>query len=314
MYTFSDFMEHFKKRHYCMKTPENKAENAMQAYFEGVSSERVHLITYALKKNNIAIWETTGAGRFNCSFNYVQFPFRNGERAAFHELGHVVDFVSLETIRIPIGRSGWKIRYQTHFRSDEVVLSTGKTLFKTVREEVKVKGQAIYDTLMQALKQEVLSAFPEEVAKEYLWGAEVANTERRLRNKYRNRKGEASAEVQEAIREQQRLDGILNEHNHFRQVRKIVSKSAEYKAFKRKYNVLLDMLSGYIDTSYIFCGHSLSYMHTTGFGNEFFADVFEAETAGDWDSVALTKQFLPKSYAAYQELFAKIIAEASAAA
>ena len=314
LYTFKDFMEHFNKSHYCMKTPENKAEEALTLYFEGGAPERVHAITHALKKNNISIWETTGAGRFNCCFHYVQFPFRKAKRAAFHELGHVIDFNFFETKRIPIGRSGWRVTYNQHFYSDEVILSTGKTLFKTVREEMKDKGQALYDMLMQAFKQEVLTAFPEEVAKEYLFGVEVANTERRLRNKYRRRKNEDSAEVQEAIREQQRLDGILNEHNHFRQVRRIVDKSAENKAFERKYNVLLDMLSGCIDTSYVFPGHSVSYMRTKGFGNEFFADMFEADTAGDLDSVAFAEQVLPKSCAAYRELLAKIIAKASAAA
>lgn len=310
MYTFQDFMEHFKNRHYCMKTPESKAEAAIKEYFEGVSPERIHLITYKLKKDNIAIWDTAGSGKFDPFFHNVQFPYRKARSSAFHEFGHVVDLIHAEMYRKQISRNGWKTIYKSRYYSEEYICSTGKTLHQTVKEEVSSQVQTVYDMLMNAFKQEVLATFPENIAKEYLLRYEMATTERTLSSKYQHSKNRESAEMQAVHQEQMRLSEILHANKYFDSTWKVVQKSIAYKEFDSKYEVLTDMLSGFINITYLLSGHSPSYMKKGGFGNEFFAEMFSAETENREDCLAITEQYLPQSCTAYRELLAKISADA----
>jgi hypothetical protein len=303
-------MEHFKNHHYCMKTPESKAEAAIKEYFEGVSPERIHLITYKLKKDNIAIWDTAGSGKFDPFFHNVQFPYRKARSSAFHEFGHVVDLIHAEMYRKQISRNGWKTIYKSRYYSEEYICSTGKTLHQTVKEEVSSQAQTLYGMLMNAFKQEVLATFPENIAKEYLLRYEMATTERTLSSKYQHSKNRESAEMQAVHQEQMRLSEILHANKYFDSTWKVVQKSIAYKEFDSKYEVLTDMLSGFINITYLLSGHSPSYMKKGGFGNEFFAEMFSAETENREDCLAITEQYLPQSCTAYRELLAKVSADA----
>ena len=63
------------------------------------------------------------------------------------------------------------------------------------------------------------------------------------------------------------------------------------------------MISGVYNTKYLWCGHSRSYMKRKGrFGVEFFADVFAAIATRNEENIGCSSEFLPVSYAAYQEL------------
>lgn len=310
MYCFEDFMDYFANRHYCMKTPEKKTREAMALYFDGVEPERVDLITRKVKALGYSIDESTG-GYFSSFYRAIRFPFRKASRTAFHELGHAVDFIRVDKIVQKIGERT-DTKRKDHYFSSDVVLSTGKTLHQTVKLEANAKANELYMMLREAFDREVLSAFPEDIAKEYVFGGETYNTLRTLRTRYRNFKDRESAEAKVLHQEIGRLEAIMSEHKYFRPVDKIVRKSSEYKAFDGNYSVLFDMLSGCIDTSGLFAGHSRSYMNTNGgFGCEFFADMFSAETAKCREAIELAERYLPQSVAAYRELYAIVQARTS---
>ena len=306
MYVFEDFMEHFNKRHYCMKTPEKKARDAFALYFDGVSPERVDLITHKLIQRNTKLWETSRGGRFNYHYNIVEVPFRKERNLAFHELGHVVDYI--RTDKVPRRNCPSNFRYDPHFYSRDTVLSTGKTLHQTVKEEVKAKAAEIYDMLCLAYRKELLDLLDKDLADAYELCGKVNNALSSVKDKYRCFKNKESAEGRAMQEEIQRLEGIVKEHGYFKGVHVPVHKTEAYKAFDLKYDILLDMLSGAMDTRSIFSGHSRSYMNAKGgFGCEFFANMFAAETMGLQETLTLTAQYLPDSYAAYRELYGVVL-------
>lgn len=310
MYCFEDFMNYFAEHHYCMRTPEKKTREAMAVYFDGVEPERVDLITRKVKAIGYCIDEST-SGCMNYFFRAIRFPFRNARRTAFHELGHAVDFIRLDKIVQKIGERT-DTKWKQHYFSSDIVLSTGKTLHKTVKLEANAKAKELYKVLYEAFDREVLSAFPEETAKEYALGCECHSAIRRLRGKYRYCKNKESTDAKALWNELRHWETIRGKHDYFKAVNKIVDKSSEYKAFNDKYDILSDMLSGCTDTHGIFAGHSRSYMNTEGgFGCEFFADIFSAETTKCREAIELAERYLPQSVAAYRELYAIVQARTS---
>ena len=303
MYCFEDFMDYFANRHYCMKTPEKKTREAIAVYFDGVEPKRVDLITRKVKSLGYSIDEST-SGCMDYFFRAIRFPFRNARRTAFHELGHAVDFIRVDKIVQKIG-SGTKIGWKEHYFSSDVVLSTGKTLHQTVKLEANAKANELYMMLRKAFDREVLSAFPEDIAKEYALGRECHSAIRHLRSQYHHCKDRERADAKALWNELRRWETIRGKHDYFKAVNKIVDKSSEYKAFNDKYDILSDMLSGCTDTHGIFTGHSRSYMNAKGgFGCEFFADMFSAETTKCREAIELAERYLPQSVAAYRELYA----------
>ena len=304
MYGFEDFMSYFANHHYCMKTPEKKTREAMAIYFDGVEPERVDLITRKVKALGYSIDDTSSSGGyFSFFYRTIKFPFRKNRDTAFHELGHAIDFIAVDKIVERVG-SRTNTKYNEHYYSSDIALSTGATLHKTIRQEVKGKINELYTLLYEAFHREVLSAFSEDVVKEYMLGRKSCHALKGCRNKYRRIKDKESAEAKALSQEIRRLETLMSEKGYFRAVDKLVDKSPQMKAFDRKYNILSDMLSGYMDTYYIFIGHSRSYMSSRrGFGCEFFADMFSAETTQNYEALALAEQYFPKSCAAYRELY-----------
>ena len=304
MYGFEDFMSYFANHHYCMKTPEKKTREAMAIYFDGVEPERVDLITRKVKALGFSIDDAASGGYFSYFYRTIKFPFRKARETAFHELGHAIDFIRVDKIVQKVGGCT-KTKYDDQYCSSETVLSTGKTLNQMVRQEVKPKINELYNLLCEAYHREVMSAFSEDVAKEYILGRESWHELKGLRSKLRRIKDKESAEAKALAQQIRRLEMLLSEKDYFKAVDKIVDNSPQKKAFRQKYLILSDMLSGYVDSYYMFAGHSRSYMAgKCGFGCEFFADMFEAETTQNYEALALVKQYLPKSFAAYREVYA----------
>jgi hypothetical protein len=301
-YNVNDFIDYFTNNHNCLTTSEKTVVEHIQDYFDGVDAEKVDLITKSVKLHNLTVVESS-SGNFNAYFKYVSFPFRNSRHIAFHELGHVVDFISIESIQIPIGSNGCKKKYKFRDYSNEIKLSTGKSLDKTVKEETKTVANELSNYLLTMLRQELSRQFSQEVIDEYIFSGKIFIEQRRAKIKLSHSKKKCQYERQLALDNYNKIEKIIARNNNFKEVRKLVYKSKVYLEFCDKYGFLSDMISGCIDDlKYILPGHSRTYLADKHYGSEFFANFFSDECTNNFESIAIVRKFLPLSVQAYYEL------------
>ena len=167
MKEFDEFLEYFMAKHRCLKTSERKVAEHLTTYFKDVAPDKIELITKKMKETGFMFAETSGGG-FKSYYGIVAFPFQEARTVAFHEIGHLIDFISLEEVRTLIGRSGWKTKYIEHAYSKEIVLSSSKTLSDIVKNEAEAKSTEICEFLVKRFQEEVLDYVGKDLAEEYL--------------------------------------------------------------------------------------------------------------------------------------------------
>ena len=300
MNSLQNFLDYFMKNHYCLKTPEKRVAQSIAQYFDGVEYDRIDWITHKIEKCGFQFLESSSGCFYSC-YKKIQFPFCQKKSLAFHEIGHAMDFISIEKVsKIVRGRRFTK--QEERWYSRDIVLSTGKTLHQIVKDEVKLRGEALHETLLAIHKESVLNALDEEIVKEFLLGVELLNARDKARRQYRYSKDKNCAEAQELNREYLRLQEEIERHGCFNKVNKLVYGSDAYKSFCNAYGLLSDMIVGYVGDRRLLPGHSRSYMNDKGFGAEFFAEAFMLDTL-KWEDVLRTvERYLPQSYEAYREL------------
>ena len=282
------------------------------AFTLDADDEIVELILKRLKRSEITFVESSG-GYFDHLRKALHFPYKITVKhrvTAFHEMGHAVDFISCERIEKRVNAHSTRTVFNEHYTSGEYVLSNGKTLDKTVREELKANGARIYSELLSRFNSEVLDKLGSDVAENYLTVNARLISDDTAKHKYRvpyqtiasYRENKAKIDAMYALRNSMTL--TYDERYNLFESRKAVTNSSEYSQFCDRYDTLVDMISGVENTKYLWPGHSRSYMKRRGgFGVEFFADVFAATATKNTSDLNAVAELMPRSYAAFCEVF-----------
>ena len=295
------------------------ATTSFIAFTMDADDEITDLILKRLKRSEITFVESSGA-YFDFSRKQLHFPYKISpahRTTALHEMGHAVDFISCERIEKRVNAHSTRTIFKEHYTTGEYVLSSGKTLDKTVREELKANGARIYSELLSRLNREVLDKLGSDVAENYLTVNARLVSDDTVKRKYRvpyqtiasYRENKGKIDAMYALRNSMTL--TYNERYNLFESRKSVTSSSEYYKFCDRYDTLIDMISGVENTKYLWPGHSRSYMKRKGgFGVEFFADVFSSTATRNVSDLEFVAEFLPNSYAAFKEVYEYIKAVA----
>ena len=295
------------------------AVHGIIAFTMDVDEEITDLILKRLKRSEITFVESSGA-YFDFSRKQLHFPYKISpahRTTALHEMGHAVDFISCERIEKRVNAHSTRTIFKEHYTTGEYVLSSGKTLDKTVREELKANGARIYSELLSRFNREVLDKLGSDVAENYLTVNARLVSDDTAKHKYRvpyqpiasYRENRAKIDAMYALRDSMTL--TYDERYNLFESRKAVTNSSEYSQFCDRYDTLIDMISGVENTKYLWPGHSRSYMKRKGgFGVEFFADVFSSTAIRNVSDLEFVAEFLPNSYAGFKEVYDHIKVEA----
>ena len=287
------------------------AVHGIIAFTMDVDEEITDLILKRLKRSEITFVESSGA-YFDFSRKQLHFPYKISpahRTTALHEMGHAVDFISCERIEKRVNAHSTRTIFKEHYTTGEYVLSSGKTLDKTVREELKANGARIYSELISRFKSEVLDKLGADVTDNYLTVNARLISDDSAKHKYRvphqtiasYRENKAKIDAMYELRNSMTLS--YDERYSLFESRKVVTKSMEYSRFCDRYDTLIDMISGVENTKYLWPGHSRSYMKRKGgFGVEFFADVFASTATKNTSDLEFVAEFLPNSYSAFKEV------------
>ena len=288
------------------------AVHGIIAFTMDVDEEITDLILKRLKRSEITFVESSGA-YFDHLRKQLHFPYKISpmhRRTALHEMGHAVDFISCERIEKQVNAHSTRTIFNAHYTSGEYILSNGKTLDKTVREELKANGSRIYFELLSRFNREVLDKLGSDVAENYLTVNARLVSDDSAKHKYRvpyqtiasYRENKAKIDAMYALRNSMTL--TYDERYNLFESRKVVTSSSEYSKFCDGYDTLIDMISGVENTKYLWPGHSRSYMKRKGgFGVEFFADVFSSTATNNASDLDFVAEFLPDSYSAFKEVY-----------
>ena len=287
------------------------AVHGIIAFTMDADEEILDLILKRLKRSEITFVESSGA-YFDYSRKQLHFPYKISpmhRTTALHEMGHAVDFISCDRIEKRINANSTRTIFKEHYTTGEYILSNGKTLDKTVREELKVNGARIYSELLSRFNSEVLDKLGSDVAENYLTVNAKLISDDTAKHRYRvpyqtiasYRENKAKVDAMYALRNSMALP--YDERFRLFESRRAVTDSAEYRAFCDRYDTLIDMISGVENTRYLWPGHSRSYMKRKGgFGVEFFADVFSSTATRNTTDLNLVAEWLPNSYAGFEEV------------
>ena len=288
------------------------AVHGIIAFTMDVDEEITDLILKRLKRSEITFVESSGA-YFDFLRKQLHFPYKISpahRTTALHEMGHAVDFISCERIEKRVNAHSTRTIFKEHYTTGEYVLSSGKTLDKTVREELKANGARIYSELLSRFNREVLDKLGSDVAENYLTVNARLVSDDTAKRKYRvpyqtiasYRENRAKIDAMYALRDSMTL--TYDERYNLFESRKTVTKSTEYSQFCDRYDTLIDMISGVENTKYLWPGHSRSYMKRKGgFGVEFFADVFSSTATRNASDLEFVAELLPNSYAGFKEVY-----------
>ena len=278
------------------------AVHGIIAFTMDADEEILDLILKRLKRSEITFVESSGA-YFDYLRKQLHFPYKISpahRTTALHEMGHAVDFISCERIEKRVNAHSTRTIFKEHYTTGEYVLSSGKTLDKTVREELKANGARIYSELLSRFNREVLDKLGSDVAENYLTVNARLISDDSAKHKYRENK--AKIDAMHALRNSMTL--TYDERYNLFESRKAVTNSSEYSQFCDRYDTLIDMISGVENTKYLWPGHSRSYMKRKGgFGVEFFADVFSSTATRNASDLEFVADFLPNSYAGFKEVY-----------
>ncbi len=282
------------------------------AFTMDADDEIIDLILKRLKRSEITFVESCGA-YFDYSRKELHFPYKitpSHRSTALHEMGHAVDFISCERIEEQVNEHSTRTVFNEHYTTGEYILSNGKTLDKTVREELKLNGARIYSELISRFKSEVLDKLGADASENYLTVNARLIRDDSAKHKYRvphqtiasYQANKAKIDAMYELRNSMTL--TYEERCKLFESRKSVTKSPEYSEFCDKYDTLIDMISGVENTKYLWPGHSRSYYmkRKSGFGVEFFADVFSSTATKNTSDLELVAEFLPNSYSAFKEV------------
>ena len=287
------------------------AVHGIIAFTMDVDEEITDLILKRLKRSEITFVESSGA-YFDFLRKQLHFPYKISptyRTTALHEMGHAVDFISCERIEKRVNAHSTRTIFNEHYTTSEYILSNGKTLDKTVREELKANGARIYSELLSRFNREVLDKLGADVTDNYLTVNARLISDDSAKHKYRvphqtiasYRENKSKIDAMYELRNSMTL--TYDERCKLFESRKAVTKSTEYSRFCDRYDTLIDMISGVENTKYLWPGHSRSYMKRKGgFGVEFFADVFSSTATKNTSDLEFVAEFLPNSYAAFKEV------------
>lgn len=303
MYKVEDFINNFIENGY-YRTSKKRVTEIIEYYFEEIDAEIIDLIVRKMKSKQLKGMESShGCGVLCTYMNQIRFPIHKDDRGIFfHEFGHVVDYIRLDT-----WREGARIKYKQHFFSGDTILSCGKSLHDIIRKEAKEKKEEILKAFEGKLEEMVLTPLGAHLREEYLFYITISTEDKKLKNQHASlckKKLRESEEAEKIRKRRQEIGDIYKAHNYFNPLIREITRNEHFKKFIETYEVLIDVLSGVCDIRmYGVGGHTRSSLNTDiGYGTEFFADVFAAEVTNNEKSLEIVKSFFPKSYNAYCEL------------
>lgn len=237
----------------------------------------------------------------------ICFPYRSESRfSAFHELGHVVDFLSGDCTEKPKKNGGKRICYNARWHTNEYRFSSGQTLDEIVRNEIKTNEKRLLRELLECLNREVLEELKVDGESFLSYGVLCAQHSHLVR-KYKRMKDWECDEAQTLKADIRKLEAEIDTHM---EAKTTVHDADAFAKFVKKYRLLCDIVSGCYDTSYFLPSHSRSYMQAPGgFGAEFFAEMFASMAIGDDASLQRARTWLPASCAAFSELLQHLLAD-----
>ena len=287
------------------------AAREFEAMLDGVDERLSKVALHSLKRHHISFEDARGASFCGATCK-IKAPFDSRKAdTMWHEIGHAVDFIRANFI-VDVDKS--KSRYVPLNASSTVVLSGGKTLEATIREELKERGQWIYDEIIARLRREALDLIGDGVGDEYFRANEELKRNAHNRRKYRigqyNAFNMTKEERDRVVAEFRAHTLTIPEENALVDFINRTNEAPEMRAFFKRYNTVMDAVSGIVDTKHVFPGHSRAYMKGNGFfGTELFAGLFSSEAVGNELNHSTVSELLPRSYAAYRELRDLIFAD-----
>lgn len=271
----------------------DRVRSVLTELIKNVSFETIDFI---VEKSKVigARYTESKSGIFAPAFKEVRFPLRSDSAMiAFHEIGHMVDFIGID-----------KQKQIEHSKRD--ILANGKTLHKTIYDEMKTASYKIYEIVNSAFENEVLARLDDHVKDSYLQYRYFKLLENDTYVKYKFIKSKSPDEANRIFEEYQ---AMVRQSDSMKELKKVfdgVNKSADYIQFRNKYSTLIDTAFSYLNKRGYYGGHTFSYMEKGGYGAEFFAEMFCKEALGDTEAQELVRKYLPNSYSVYKELICKI--------
>lgn len=326
MYTIDDLINYYKNNlAYCtinIKTP----EKYLCEVFKGIDKKYIDLI---VKKLSLEKIKFVNSKNNSLSVFYkllsITLNSKTQKEVVFHEFGHLIDYIRLETIQNNYKNENKKIINE----SNERILSNGKTLNDTIKLEVKNIGSKAYEKLIELYNKDVLGSLSQEDLHKYHYLKDIYEEYKKLKCKIRYAKNVPTrVEIQyknkkyadriniidlskfkdkdDALKTLHRIDQLDLELGNYKEYNAIMTKVCkinEYKAFIDDYNVVIDALGSLYDLHSILPSHTRGYYKNYGMlGSEFFANCFAMTLANNYNRINKTKEFLPESYKMFLEL------------
>ena len=322
MYEIKDlekyYVKHLNYNSYGNKNPERYLYNL----FEDAPNKYTKLIIKSVidkKFNFINCGPTNG----RCGNDRVEFCLRKNlnKHTAFHELGHLIDFVGVKKVENGKGPRRYLSTISIE-HSKTMILSNGLTLKDTCLKELKLKNVEIYSYLFDVYKSITLkyaNQDDEDFIETYLNTLNRKNIiyNRIGSNKYYKLKKDFDESLVElagfnnvdAAKEFfSQLKSINDRDNICRwyKIRHSIRQVDEMKEFLDINDIILDVIGYKYDVVPLWPAHTLGYYQNGKMCLEFFADTFASLMLNKQDSLDSINRFLPKSYNAFCELLDKI--------
>ena len=290
-------------------------------FLDGVDDAYLDFILSSLSRKGITWSNRFWAFYITTKSIHINVRKQDKKAGVFHEIGHGVDFIEC----VKKAKGGYRSKYF----SNQVILSNGKTLDKTVKCEIKEHADEIYDEIYKRRDAEVFSYLPKDQVdtfKSYFelshelkslkvklgfrhWSCndKIPSYEEMMKNPLNyiawERYYSSKKEARKAYDRKMKITAQLEGYKDINQVLEKVGGCPQYKEFNQRHIIVTDMLSGVKMLQGDYAGHSRSYFNRGGnFGTEFFADCFSATVCKKTESYEIAKKFLPQSIQMYEEL------------
>lgn len=322
MYTLNDLMEYFEKNFKYSAVKIKNPGKYLYEVFKDTEDKYIDLIVRRLHEVKCGFVNS----KRNCfyhNFNTISITLntKTDNDTIYHEFGHLIDFIRMDVIKEDV----WTKTIHSIQKSNDITLSNGKSLNDTVKNELKLKGKAIYQELIGKYNDIRSQILTEEEIKLCEYHKELYKELKSLQRKTCERsyvfpkhekgsvynldlkKFKSIEEAQQALDRRKKLETEFDNGKIYFGLLKKIDKSQLYKDFINENGVILDMLGSMYDLKIIVPTHTRGYYKSFGaLGSEFFANCFALKLCQNNLTIEKTKKYLPESYSMFEELLEKI--------
>lgn len=322
MYTLNDLMSYFEKNFKYSTIKIKEPSKYFYEVFKDVDERNIDLIVRRLNEVKYGFVNS----QRNCldhNFKTISITLNanTDNEVVYHEIGHLIDFIRLDVVKETFRtRTIHSIQ-----KSNDIILSNGKTLNDTIKNELKLKSKEIYEELMVKYNDIRSQVLTEEEIKLYEYHKELYKELKSLQRKICERscvfpkhekgsvynldlkKFKSVEAAQQAIDRKKEIELEFNEGRMYFKLLRKIEESQLYKDFIYENGAILDSLGSMYDLKVIVPSHTRGYYKTFGaVGSEFFANCFALKICQNNLAIEKTKKYLPESYSMFEELLEKI--------